>query len=185
MASESPTSPPAAEATSATTRRGFLSRMSGAAMGVGLLAGYGSFAQYALRFLYPPEDKSRQWMFVARADELAKGDSQVFKAPTGEPINITRQGSAGDVSDFIALSSTCPHLGCQVHWEAHNTRFFCPCHNGVFDPSGVATEGPPADAGQSLPQYPLKIAGGLLFIEVPTERLAATGPGGARGGRSA
>jgi hypothetical protein len=60
-----------------------------------------------------------------------------------------------------------------VHWEGHKNRFFCPCHNGVFSPEGVATEGPPAEAGQRLPSYPLRVDGGLLYIEVPTQRLAS------------
>ena len=81
-------------------------------------------------------------------------------------MSITRQGEAGSVDDFIALSSTCPHLGCQVHWEPKNNRFFCPCHNGALDPAGNPTAGPPADAGQSLPEYELKIDAGLLFIKV-------------------
>jgi len=71
-----------------------------------------------------------------------------------------------------ALSSTCPHLGCQVRWEAQNDRFFCPCHNGVFDQSGVATAGPPGEAGQSLPKYELKVEDGLLHIAVPPPQFA-------------
>jgi len=70
----------------------------------------------------------------------------------------------------------CPHLGCQVHWEPQNDRFFCPCHNGVFSPDGVATAGPPAEAGQSLLEYPLKVEGNLLFIEV-AQSVLAKGPG--------
>lgn len=154
------------------SRRGFLSRLSGVVMGVGLLAAYGTFGRYALRFLSPPAGDGRRWMFVAATREVSEGDSLRYTAPTGEPINITRQGTTGLASDFVALSSTCPHLGCQVHWEAQNVRFFCPCHNGVFDPSGQPLEGPPAEAGQSLPEYPLRVEGGLLFILVPTERLA-------------
>jgi Rieske Fe-S protein len=87
-------------------------------------------------------------------------------------VIITRQGEGGEVSDFIALSSTCPHLGCRVHWESPNQRFFCPCHNGTFDPQGRATGGPPKAAGQDLPRYPLKIERGLLYIEVPTRTLS-------------
>jgi phenylpropionate dioxygenase-like ring-hydroxylating dioxygenase large terminal subunit len=60
-----------------------------------------------------------------------------------------------------------------VHWEAQNNRFFCPCHNGVFTPEGKATSGPPADAGQSLFRFPLKVENDLLFIEVSTDKLAA------------
>lgn len=42
-----------------------------------------------------------------------------------------------------ALSATCTHLGCQVHWEADKKRFRCPCHGGVYDASGRVLEGPP------------------------------------------
>ena len=49
-----------------------------------------------------------------------------------------------------------------------------PCHNGTFDTSGVATGGPPGDAGQNLPLYPLRVEQGMLFIEVPVDRLVAT-----------
>ncbi len=68
--------------------------------------------------------------------------------------------------DFFALSSVCPHLGCRVHWEKHYDRFFCPCHNGAFGPSGKAISGPPADDKQNLPHYPLKIVSGSLYIEM-------------------
>jgi hypothetical protein len=45
----------------------------------------------------------------------------------------------------------------------------------VFDPQGTATEGPPADAGQSLARYPLMVENGMLFIEVRTEALVRKG----------
>lgn len=167
-------------------RRGFLSRFSGVVMGIGLLAAYGSFGRYALRFLSPPPQDDKRWMFVARADEIEPGASVPYTAPSGETVNITRQGEGETAADFVALSSTCPHLGCQVHWESQNVRFFCPCHNGVFDPAGQPVSGPPADANQSLPEYPLRVEDGLLFIEVPTESLtAAHRPAAARRGQRA
>ncbi len=179
--SDKPSSAPS-DPGAGSSRRGFLARLSGVAMGLGLVAGYGNFARLAMRYLYPAGDPARQWMFLARADELAPGAAMMYRAPNGETINIARQGEAGGVEDFVALSSVCPHLGCQVHWQAQNDRFFCPCHNGVFDPSGVATEGPPAEAGQSLPRYPLELRSGLLYIQVPTERLAEDSSA-ERGGR--
>ena len=63
-----------------------------------------------------------------------------------------------------------------MHWEGHNDRFFCPCHNGVFDPEGNAVEGPPAEADQNLPRYALEARDGMLFIELPREEIAL-GPG--------
>ena len=59
-----------------------------------------------------------------------------------------------------------------MHWEAANNRYFCPCHNGVFDPDGVGTGGPPGDAGQTLPRYNLLVDRGMLFIEVEVDQLA-------------
>jgi Rieske Fe-S protein len=153
-------------------RRSFLGKTSKAAMAAGLVGGYGGLGAVALRYLYPARPEELSWQFVVRADELAIGESLRYEGPSGETINIARQARSGTVDDFVALSSTCPHLGCQVRWEPQNDRFFCPCHNGTFDPSGVATGGPPGEAGQRLAQYPLRVEGGLLLIAVPMERLA-------------
>jgi Rieske Fe-S protein len=42
-----------------------------------------------------------------------------------------------------AFSATCTHLGCQVHWEAQDRHFLCPCHGGVYDAAGNVLDGPP------------------------------------------
>lgn len=163
-------------------RRTFLSRTSSLAMAGGLLAGYGTFAAIAGRYLYPARPEATGWLFVTDVQGMQAGDSMVFVAPSGATAAIARQGSSGAVSDFVALGSTCPHLGCKVHWEAQNSRFFCPCHNGAFDPSGRAIAGPPAEAGQSLPRYPLKIEDGLLYIEAPLDRLVGRPSDGSEDG---
>ena len=152
-------------------RRSFFSRIVVYLMAGGLAVSYGTFFSFAARFLYPSKRHQRGWLYVAEISRVKEGDSFSYESPDGSKVAVARQGNAGDVSDFVALSSTCPHLGCQVHWESQNDRFFCPCHNGVFDPSGKAVSGPPADAKQSLSAYPLKIERGMLFIEVPLEKL--------------
>lgn len=148
------------------SRRGFVGIASTAAMACGLAGGYGAFGAMAGRFLYPAKATEMAWLFVARVADLGANAAINFKTPAGAPITIARQGEGNDAESFVALSSTCPHLGCQVFWEAHNNRFFCPCHNGVFDPSGLGTEGPPK--GQQLLKYHLRVENGLLFIEVPS-----------------
>ena len=153
-------------------RRAFLGKASNAAMAAGLVGGYGGLGAVALRYLYPAGATDVAWQFVVEVEAVGVGESIRYRGPSGETINIARQGRGGGVSDFIALSSTCPHLGCQVRWEGQNDRFFCPCHNGVFDSSGMGIGGPPGDAGQRLAEYPLKIEGGLLHISVPVVRLA-------------
>ncbi len=152
-------------------RRRFLGDVSRVVMAAGLIGGYGAFGLVAGRYLYPARPTEMIWQYVQEIDRMPVGSSMSYRGPSGETITVVRQAGNGDADDFIALSSTCPHLGCQVHWEPQNDRYFCPCHSGAFDPSGVATEGPPAEAGQSLPRYPLRIDGGLLFIEVPAVRL--------------
>ncbi len=154
-------------------RREFLTTSSKALMAAGLVGGYGAFAAVAGRFLYPAKPSERRWVFVAEEANLSVGESLLFRGPSGEQVNVTRQSRSGGADDFIALSSTCPHLGCQVHWEPQNERYFCPCHNGIFDPQGVGTGGPPGDAGQSLPRYDLKVENGMLFMSVAITSLIA------------
>jgi Rieske Fe-S protein len=153
-------------------RRGFLKQASRAAMAAGLLGGYGGFAAVAGRYLYPARAEDLMWQFVTETDAVAVGQAIRYQGPSGETINIARRARNGDADDFIALSSTCPHLGCQVRWEGQNNRFHCPCHNGVFDPSGKAISGPPGEAGQWLPRYALRVESGTLHIGVPRPQLA-------------
>jgi Rieske Fe-S protein len=142
----------------------------------GLAAGYGTFAVMAGRYLYlyPTGANTKAWLFVTLLADLKVGDSLTYEGPTGITVVIARRGEEGTAEDFVALSDVCPHLGCRVQWQSHANRFFCPCHNGVFNPQGVATAGPPADEGQSLASYPLKVEGGLLFIEVPVVGLGSS-----------
>jgi Rieske Fe-S protein len=160
-------------------RRDFLSTFSTVAMAGGLLAGYGTFAIVAGRYVFPTNVET-PWLFVAEANSIQPGDSLAFESPTGVRVAIARRPAAGlrhsaQTEDFIALSSVCPHLGCRVHWEPHNHRFFCPCHNGVFNPEGKPVSGPPKAAEQELSRYPLKVERGLLFIAMSVESVGSSG----------
>jgi nitrite reductase/ring-hydroxylating ferredoxin subunit len=120
-----------------------------------------------------PRGRARKAGCTSRAWPRSRSEpASRYRTPSGESVAIARQSEGRGVDDFVALSSTCPHLGCQVHWEAQNERFFCPCHNGTFDRGGKGTGGPPGEAGLSLPRYPLEIDAGLLYIEVPLESLS-------------
>lgn len=153
-------------------RRSFLGTASSLVVATSLVASYGTFAAYAGRFLLPSRGRRTGWLVVGTVAAMEVGSARPFRAPDGSTIVVTRRGARAEAGEFVALSSTCPHLGCQVRWEAPNRRYFCPCHNGTFDPDGRSTSGPPFDAGQSLSRFPLKIENGLLYIEVPLERFA-------------
>lgn len=165
--SPAPAENSAASGCGSCARRRFLGGAATLAMTGGLAGGYGAFGAMAVRYMYPASGTPMVWLYVSPVAEMAKGDSIAYRAPDGRQISVTRMGEGAGAEDFIALSSICPHLGCAVHWEPANNRYFCPCHNGAFDPSGKATEGPPAKAGQSLFRFPLKVENGLLFIEAP------------------
>jgi cytochrome b6-f complex iron-sulfur subunit len=66
---------------------------------------------------------------------------------------------------FLALSSTCSHLGCTVPWNPRSKTFPCPCHASVFDITG-AVKGPPAP--RPLDVLAVTIKGGI--VEVDTRR---------------
>jgi len=53
-------------------------------------------------------------------------------------VFIDREGDG-----YRALSATCQHLGCRVHWDDGRQQFLCPCHGGVYDREGRVVAGPP------------------------------------------
>lgn len=159
------------------SRRNFFSTCGTFAMLGGLAAGYGTLGYCGLKFLSPDaENENLDWQFVGTLASLDGMDSQEFTASSGVKIVIARVADVTE-SGFLALSSVCPHLGCQVFWEAAKDRFFCPCHNGTFDAAGKATGGPPADANQSLTQYPTKIHNQALYVFAPLDTVTDTGRG--------
>jgi Rieske Fe-S protein len=165
----------AGELPAAPPRRTFLCGMLAGSVFVSLAACYGTFFAWAGRFLFPRR-RQEAWLFVRPTAQIAPGESLTYESPTGVRVVIKRAATASGESgaaleQFIALSSVCPHLGCRVHWEGQNNRFFCPCHNGAFDPEGRATAGPPLAAHQQLPRYALKLERELLYIQMPSESL--------------
>lgn len=163
-----------ADPESGETRRTFFSSAGTVCMVGGLAAGYGTLGYCALRFLMPAgTDENLDWQFVATLESLEKTNSYDYIASSGIKIVFARVAGMTETG-FLALSNVCPHLGCQVFWEAANDRFFCPCHNGVFDASGKATAGPPADARQSLTQYETKLVDGALYVKAPLKTVTAS-----------
>ncbi len=140
-----------------TSRRGFAATC---IMIIGLAAGYGLGAVHFFRYLVPLRKRGkRREMFVGTLDDIPVGSSKTVRDPRGEDIAITRlsESPRDPAKGFKALSSKCPHLGCRVHWEAANQRFFCPCHDGVFDKDGIAVSGPPAKEGKNLSTFEVKV----------------------------
>ncbi len=125
----------------------------------GLAVSYGAGVFYALRFLYPSRNAVVRQLYVAAADSIRPGQSLSYTLPSGAKVAVTRT-----VKGLVALSNTCPHLGCKVHWEGEKNRFLCPCHDGVFDPEGNPVSGPPASEGTPLGKYEIAEKDGQVYL---------------------
>ena len=47
---------------------------------------------------------------------------------------------------FTVYNGRCTHLGCAYSWRTegdHKDKFFCPCHDGLYDREGTVLGGPP------------------------------------------
>ena len=152
---------PGKEEPDRTTRRNFLSKI---IMGSGVLASFGLFAAEWFFFIFPRQQRRlTRKIYAGKLSQYQPGQIQTFFDLEGKLVLVKRDGDT-----LRAFDSTCPHLGCQVHWEGAENRFFCPCHNGVFNPDGVAVSGPPADAGQNLFEVPVHVdrQSGIVYLEV-------------------
>ncbi len=117
-------------------RRGFFKRI---LMGVGVTLSYGTGAVYGLQFLLPAKKKDRfRKILVTSLKDIPKDKGKTFKDLQGREMLLVNTNEG-----LKAISTTCTHLGCKSYWEPENTRFFCPCHDGVFDVNGNVVSGPP------------------------------------------
>ena len=134
-----------------------------------LAAAYGLFAGIAVKFVFPAR-KSPDMLriFLGFAKDIGPGASRAVTMPSGDQLLISNTGrlNPDTGNTFVAFSNSCPHLGCKVHWEAQRERFFCPCHQGVFDADGIARSGPPADSGSNLRPYRIDVDGDSIYALV-------------------
>jgi Rieske Fe-S protein len=65
-------------------------------------------------------------------------------------------------NQILAFNPACTHLGCRISFQKNKSRYFCPCHGGVFDDQGNVVSGPPP---RPLDTYPVKIENGRILIQ--------------------
>lgn len=138
------------------TRREFFSY---SFMGASLLASLALLVYYVAQFLFPSanENPTRK-IYITTTDKIAPGKSYTFRDLKGARITVTNTGE-----EFIALSTKCTHLGCQVHWKKDEQVFFCPCHEGYFSPRGEVLKGPPP---APLNSYKVEVVDKAIYIYV-------------------
>jgi len=72
------------------------------------------------------------------------------------PIEVTRTGD-----EVTAHSLWCTHLGCEVKWNGERKKYFCPCHEGVYNAKGSPIAGPPP---RPLDKLQVTVADGVATI---------------------
>jgi len=116
-------------------------------------------------------NESTNWIRLSSLSRIELGVPELFKINVDQTTGwiedekevglyvITENGR-----DYLAMSNICTHLGCRVRWVSDDERFFCPCHNGVFDKYGNVVSGPPP---RPLDIFESKIENGEMFILLP------------------
>lgn len=65
-----------------------------------------------------------------------------MESASKKPVYVTKGNRKGSLDGVEVLSAVCPHLGCEVPWNADAGKFMCPCHGSVFAPDGSLIQGP-------------------------------------------
>jgi Rieske 2Fe-2S family protein len=78
----------------------------------------------------------RDWLYVARVEELANPGDYMTLRPAGEPIVVARDKTG----ELHAYYNMCAHRGVQVAYGSGNARAFrCPYHGWAYDLTGRLT----------------------------------------------
>lgn len=148
------------------TRRQF---MKAAIAAIGSLIG-GAVGLPAVAYVVGPALKKTadEWVRLGAISKVELGTPTLFKTvierQTGwitDQQEISAYVLTDDGQTFIAMSNICTHLGCRARWIPEQEKFFCPCHNGVFDKDGSVVSGPPP---RPLDRFETKVESGVLFI---------------------
>lgn len=105
----------------------------------------------------------------SRAEQARTGGVVSAGLVDDYPVNsVTEFAKAGfylirdQDGNFLAVHRRCPHLGCQVLWDADHSQFVCPCHASSFDMYGDY-ESPPVP--RPLDTLALTIQAGEVLVD--------------------
>ncbi|HKZ16434.1 MAG TPA: ubiquinol-cytochrome c reductase iron-sulfur subunit [Geobacteraceae bacterium] len=108
------------------------------------------------RYLAPQKGPGKEEKTEIARNLVPVGEAHFFTF-RGHPA-VVLQRKAGE---FIALSAVCTHLGCIVKWLPDKDEFLCPCHAGLYSPSGKVLGGPPP---KPLESYPVSVRDNEIVI---------------------
>jgi cytochrome b6-f complex iron-sulfur subunit len=118
------------------SRRTFLAAL----LGVGASLGLAGLLAPIVRFAYPVVKKEAAAnLRVATKSRLDAAGGELDIEYQEVPVALIEL----DGGPVIGVSRVCTHLGCIIKWDGKGRVFRCPCHAGIFRPTGEVVSGPP------------------------------------------
>jgi nitrite reductase/ring-hydroxylating ferredoxin subunit len=71
-------------------------------------------------------------------EDIVPGEGKLMTV-NGKKVAVYRARDGA----VCAMSATCTHMGCIVHWNTAEKSWDCPCHGGRYDAMGKVINGPP------------------------------------------
>ncbi len=152
-----------------TTRRAFQSYLAGAiASFTGVVVGLPVVGYLAAPLV---QRVRAAWISLGRADSFVAGDPKLVAVSIDRQDGWRRSNEARTAwvrvlgaAKFVVFNGQCTHLGCAYSWRTqgeHAGKFFCPCHDGVYDADGRVLDGPPP---RRLDELETRVENGELFV---------------------
>jgi menaquinol-cytochrome c reductase iron-sulfur subunit len=118
-----------------------------------------------------------RWVKTIRLDSLREGEPKkvAIIADQRDAWTITKDVELGAAWLFlhagkvVALSTTCPHLGCSVNESPDGGGFACPCHTSTFDATGHRTGGP---APRDMDPLETRVEEGFVHVDFRRYRMS-------------
>lgn len=132
--------------------------------------------RFAIDPVLQPKSDAADFVEVGSADEFSATPKKVdfvLERMDGwykDKAKLTAYISKSDDGKILALSPICKHLGCVVTWEGagHANQYYCPCHAGLYDATGVNIPGTPPPL--PLDEYTSKIENGKVYLGALRQR---------------
>ena len=148
------------------SRRDFMGMALGACAAVG-----GVGALYAAKRTWDPLPSVKAAGFTTIDLSSAKPNELIVEKWRGKPIFVLKKTADMKPNDrdlvigsdrFHISIGLCTHLGCIPAYKKDSKTFFCACHGGVFDASGVNEPGLPPPSPLEIP--PFRIDGTKIVL---------------------
>lgn len=93
---------------------------------------------------------------AGQASALARGEAKLVRHGS-KPVYVLRLQN----DEIIALSALCTHFSCVLKWNVRSEALECPCHDGVFSPTGEVISGLPR---RPLESYKVEVRQGEIRV---------------------